>query len=71
MRHGCAVRPAERIEPLLELVELMGLTRRAAERTEARLLRELERKPEAREERRGVEEERELDDAPVLDLEHL
>ena len=70
MRRGCAVRLQNASEPLLELVELMGLTHVLSERT-GWLLGELERKPEAWEERGGVEEERQLDDASVLDLEHL
>ena len=70
MRRGCAVRLQNASEPLLELVELMGLTHVLSERTRG-LLGELERKPEAREERGRVEEEGELDDASVLDLEHL
>jgi ABC-type transporter Mla MlaB component len=70
LRRGCAVRLQSAPERLLELVELMGLTRVLSERTCA-LLGELERKPEAREERGGVEEERELDYTSVLDLEHL
>ena len=70
MRRGCAVRLQNASGPLLELVELMGLTHVLSERT-GWLLGELERKPEAWEERGGVEEERQLDDASVLDLEHL
>ena len=70
MRRGCAVRLQNASEPLLELVELMGLTHVLSERT-GWLLGELERKPEAWEQRGGVEEEGELDDASVLDLEHL
>jgi len=70
MRRGCAVRLRNASEPLFELVELMGLTHVLSERTGC-LLGELERKPEAWEQRGGVEEEGELDDASVLDLEHL
>ena len=70
MRRGCAVRLQNASEPLLELVELMGLTHVLSERTGC-LLGELERKPEAWEQRGGVEEEGELDDASVLDLEYL
>jgi len=70
MRRGCAVRLRSASEPLLELVELMGLTHVLSERTCA-LLGELEREPKAREKRGGVEEEGELDDTSVLDLEHL
>ena len=70
MRRGCAVHVQNASEPLLELVELMGLTHVLSERTGC-LLGELERKPEAWEQRGGVEEEGELDDASVLDLEHL
>ena len=70
LRRGCAVRLQNASEPLLELVELMGLTHVLSERT-AGLLGELEREPEAREQRGGVEEEGELDNASVLDLEHL
>jgi ABC-type transporter Mla MlaB component len=70
MRRGCAVRLRSASEPLLELVELMGLTHVLSERTGC-LLDELEREPEAWEQRGGVEEEGELDDASVLDLEHL
>ena len=69
-RRGCSIRLRHAAPQLLELVELMGLTHVLSERT-GWLLGELERKPEAWEERGGVEEERELDDAPVLDLEHL
>jgi ABC-type transporter Mla MlaB component len=69
-RRGCTVRLRNASEPLLELVELMGLTHVLSARTRG-LLGELERQPEAREQRGGVEEEGELDDAPVLDLEHL
>ena len=67
---GCAVRLRNASEPLLELVELMGLTHVLSARP-CGLLGELERQPEAREQRGGVEEEGELDDASVLDLEHL
>jgi ABC-type transporter Mla MlaB component len=70
MRRGCAVRLKNASEPLIELVELMGLTDVLPERTGG-LLGELERKPEAWEQRGGVEEEGELDDASILDLEHL
>jgi len=70
LRRGCAVRLQNASEPLLELVELMGLTHVLPERT-GWLLGELEREPKAREQRGGVEEEGELDDASVLDLEHL
>jgi ABC-type transporter Mla MlaB component len=69
-RRGCNVLLRNASKPLLELVELMGLTRVLPERT-GRLLGELERQPEAREQRGGVEEEGELDNASVLDLEHL
>lgn len=51
--------PAE----LLELVELSGLSEALGV--------EPGREPEEREERVGVEEERELDDTPVRDLENL
>ncbi len=70
LRRDCAVRLQNASERLLELVELVGLTHVLSERTSA-LLGEVERKPEAREECLDVEEERELDDASVLDLEHL
>ena len=70
LRRGCAVRLQNASEPLLELVELMGLTHVLPERT-GWLLGELEREPKAREKRGGVEEEGELDDTSVLDLEHL
>ena len=70
LRRGCAVRLQNASEPLLELVELMGLTHVLSERTRG-LLGELERQPEAWEQRGGIEEEGELDDASVLDLEHL
>ena len=70
MRRGCAVRLENASEPLLELVELMGLTHVLSARSRG-LPRELEREPEEREQRVGVEEEGELDDASVLDLEHL
>ncbi len=70
LRRGCAVRLQNASEPLLELVELMGLTHVLSERTRG-LLGELEREPEAREKRGRIEEEGELDDASVLDLEHL
>ena len=69
-RRGCAVRLRSASEPLLELVDVMGLTHVLSARTRG-LLGELERKPEAWEQRGGVEEEGELDDASVLDLEHL
>lgn len=70
MRSGCSVRLQNASEPLLELVELMGLTHVLPAR--ARGLRgELEREPETREQRDHIEEEGELDDASVLDLEHL
>jgi len=69
MRGGCAVRLKNASEPLLELVELMGLTRVLP--GTGGLLGELERKPEAWEQRGRVEEEGELDDASILDLEHL
>ena len=71
MRRGCAVRLQNASEPLLELVELMGLTHVLSERTGGGLPRELERETEAREERVDIEEEGELDDATVLDLEYL
>jgi ABC-type transporter Mla MlaB component len=70
MRRGCVVCLQNASEWLLELVELMGLTHVLSARTRA-LPGELERKPEARELRLDVEEERELDDPAVLDLEHL
>jgi ABC-type transporter Mla MlaB component len=70
MSRGCAVRLQNASQGLLELVELMGLTHVFSARPRA-LLGKLEREPEAREERGGVEEERELDDASILDLEHL
>ena len=66
---GCAVRLRNASEPLLELVELMGLTHVLSERT-ARLLGELEREPEARKERLGVEERVERGDAVAAQLEH-
>ena len=69
-RRGCAVRLQSASEQLIELVELMGLTHVLSARTRG-LPGEFEREPEAREERGGVEEEGELDDASVLDLEHL
>jgi ABC-type transporter Mla MlaB component len=70
-RRGCAVRLQSASEQLVELVELMGLTHVLCERTCGALLRELEREPEARKKRGGIEEKGELDDASVLDLEHL
>jgi ABC-type transporter Mla MlaB component len=70
MRRGCAVRLQNASERLLELVGLMGLTHVLSARTRA-LPGELEREPEAWEQRGSVEEEGELDDASVLDLEHL
>jgi hypothetical protein len=48
---------------VVELVELAGLSEALGV--------EPRRQPEQREERLGVEEERELDDAAVDDLEHL
>ena len=70
LSRGCAVRLQNASERLLELVELMGLTHVLSGRLRA-LPSELEREPEAREQRGGVEEERELDDPSVLDLEYL
>jgi ABC-type transporter Mla MlaB component len=69
-KRGCCVRLLNASAELLDLVDFMGLTHVLSERSSA-LLGELERKPEARELRLDVEEERELDDPAVLDLEHL
>ena len=52
---------------LLELVAFMGLADVLRNRARSRAGRQ----PEEREQRVGVEEERELDDLAVLDLEHL
>ena len=69
-KRGCAVRLQNASERLLELVELMGLTHVLPARTGG-LPGELEREPKPWEQRGGVEEEGEFDDASVLDLEHL
>jgi ABC-type transporter Mla MlaB component len=70
LSRGCTVRLQNASEGLLELVELMGLTHVLSAQPRA-LLGKLEREPEAREERGGVEEEGQVDDASILDLEHL
>ena len=62
-RGGYRVRLTGAPDELVELIELAGL--REVLGVEPR------RQPEEREERLGVEEERELDDAAVRDLEHL
>jgi hypothetical protein len=62
-RGGYRVRLVEAPGELVELVELVGLGEVLG--VEAR------RQPEKREERVGVEEEGELDDAAVGDLDHL
>jgi len=62
-RGGYRVELAAAPEELVELVELAGLGEVLGV--------EPRRQPEQREERLGVEEERELDDAAVDDLEHL
>ena len=62
-RHGYRLRLVEAPAELVELVELAGLA--------GVLGVEPRRQPEEREEHVGVEEERELDDAPVHDLEDL
>jgi len=62
-RAGVALEVADAPEDLCLLVRFCGLDE--ALRLEAR------RQPEEREERRGVEEEAELRDAPVDDVEHL
>jgi len=62
-RRGSRIVLVDPPDALRELIELVGL---------AEVLGlELQRQPEEREERLGVEEERELRDASVDDLEHL
>jgi ABC-type transporter Mla MlaB component len=69
-RHGCRVRLRTASDELLELVAFMGLSDVLPD--EEPLLRlEPSGQSEAREERVGVEEERELDDPPIRDLEDL
>jgi hypothetical protein len=62
-RCGYRVEIANAPDELAELVELAGLCEVLGV--------EPRRQPEQREERLGVEEERELDDPPVRDLDHL
>ncbi|HEU5362364.1 MAG TPA: hypothetical protein VFU56_03435 [Gaiellaceae bacterium] len=62
-RGGYRIEVSNAPDELVELVELAGL--REVLGVEPR------RQPEQREERLGVEEERELDDPAVGDLEHL
>ena len=62
-RAGYRIEVKNAPDDLVELVELAGL--------DEVLGVEPRRQPEEREERLGVEEERELDDAAVDDLEHL
>jgi hypothetical protein len=63
LRAGYRIEVKDAPDDLVELVELAGL--------DEVLGVEPRRQPEQREERLGVEEERELDDAAVDDLEHL
>jgi hypothetical protein len=63
LRAGYRIEVKDAPDDLVELVELAGL--------DEVLGVEPRRQPEEREERLGVEEERELDDAAVDDLEHL
>jgi hypothetical protein len=62
-RGGYRIEVASAPDEVVELVELAGLS--------DVLGVEPRRQPEQREERLGIEEERELDDAAVDDLEHL
>jgi ABC-type transporter Mla MlaB component len=68
-RHGCCVRLDGASPELGALIDLMGLADVLLRASELGV--EVRREPEQREDRRGAEEERQLDDAPVGDLEHL
>ena len=64
-RHRCSVSAPERVARAHRARGVHGPRRRAASTSKAR------RQAEQREHAIGVEEERELDDRPVLDLDHL